>query len=204
MSNYTNGIDVSHYQGNIDWGQVKASGVDFAFAKAAQGTTGSDSQFAANWAGMKSAGVLRGAYDFYNVGQNPKSQAADFLGKFKLDSGDLPPMVDIETESAGAESNSGLITDLHTYISVIKSECGVEPFIYTGPYFWNDHLDGSFSAGPLWVAEYGVSQPKPTNGWGVWTIWQYSQSGSVPGISGAVDLDYFNGGLDQLKKFTIS
>jgi len=204
MSNYVNGIDVSHYQGSIDWAKVKASGVDFAFAKAAQGTGTSDSQFANNWAGMKAAGVLRGAYDFYDVGSNPESQAKNFLGKFTIESGDLPPMVDVETEKAGAESNANLIKDLHIYCGVIKAVCGVEPFIYTGPSFWNDHLDASFSDCPLWVAEYGVSQPKPVTGWKYWTIWQYSQSGSVPGISGAGDMDYFNGSLDQLKKFCVS
>ncbi len=204
MSSYVNGIDVSHYQGSIDWGKVRASGVDFAFAKAAQGTGTSDSKFAANWVGMKAAGVLRGAYDFYNVGADPAAQAKTFLGKFKLEPGDLPPMVDIETESVGAETNANLIADLHAYCDAIKKACGVAPFIYTGPGFWNAHLDGGFSDCPLWVAEYGVSKPKPVTGWKYWTIWQYSQSGSVPGISGAVDLDYFNGGLDQLKKFTVA
>ncbi len=203
MGNFTNGIDVSHYQGEIDWKKVKASGVIVAYAKAAQGTGSSDNRFAENWAGMKAAGVLRGAYDFYNVGSDPTEQAQFFLGKFTLEPGDLPPMVDIETSGKSAETRGNLIADLHTYIGVIKKHCGVDPFIYTGPGYWNAHFDDSFSDCPLWVAEYGVSQPKPVTGWKYWTIWQYSQSGSVPGISGAADLDYFNGSLDQLKKFRV-
>lgn len=197
------GIDVSHYQGRIDWARVKAAGKDFAFAKAAQGNTTGDSAFAENWPAMKAAGILRGAYDFYVAGDDPKTQAKNFTSRIKLEPGDLPPMVDIETESPGAESDSQLIRDLHEFIGILSDKYGVMPFIYTGPSFWNAHFDGSFSDCPLWVAEYGVSKPKPVTGWKYWTIWQYSQSGAVDGIGGAVDLDYFNGSLDQLRKFVI-
>lgn len=204
MSEYLQGIDVSHYQGKIDWKAVKGSDVGFAFAKASQGQSVADSRFAENWAGMKAAGLLRGAYHFYSVGEDPKAQARNFLGKVKFEPGDLPPMVDIETENPGAESNAGQIADLHTFIAQIKAACGAEPFIYTGPSFWNAHFDDSFSDCPLWVAEYGVSAPKPVSGWSVWTIWQHSQSGTVPGISGHVDLDYFNGTSAQLDRFVLS
>lgn len=198
-----NGIDVSHYQGDIDWTQVKASGVVFAYAKAVQGDDGLDPDFARNWSGMKDAGLLRGAYDFFVVGDDPATQAQDYIGKVMLDPGDLPPMVDIETESAGVESDPGQIADLHSYLETLTAHYGVTPIIYTSPGFWNSYFDDSFSDYPLWVAEYGVSAPKEVTGWTVWTIWQHSQSGSVPGISGAVDLDYFNGALSQLEKFTL-
>lgn len=200
---YLNGIDVSHYQGDIDWAKVKASGVAWAYAKACQGNTGTDACFADNWAGMKAAGLLRGAYVFYVVGDTPKDQFANFVSQVTLEPGDLPPMVDIETENQGEEPDDDLVLDLHDFLQQLSGHYGVDPIIYTGPGFWNAHLDGSFSAYPLWEAEYGVSTPKPVTGWKYWTMWQYSQSGSVPGINGAVDLDYFNGSLDQLKKFTV-
>jgi len=197
------GIDVSHYQGTIDWNKVKGAGIEFAYAKATQGTTSSDGKFAENWKGMGAAGVLRGAYHFYSVGTDPKAQASHFMSMAKLGPGDLPPMVDIETESSGAESDANLIKDLHTFLDILSKHYGCDPFIYTGPGFWNAHFDDSFSGYPLWVAEYGVSQPKQVKGWGVWSIWQYSQSGAVAGISGAVDEDKFNGSLDQLHRFAI-
>ncbi len=202
-TDYLNGIDVSHYQGDIDWAKVKAAGTSFAYAKAAEGNSSGDSKFAQNWDGMKQSGILRGAYDFYVVGDDPQTQAQNFMNRVTLEAGDLPPMVDIETEKAGAESDASLIADLHAYLKTLSAHYGVDPIIYTGPSFWNAHLDGSFSGYPLWVAEYGVSQPKSVTGWTFWTMWQYSQSGSVDGISGAVDLDYFNGSLEQLKKFTV-
>jgi lysozyme len=204
MTTFVDGIDVSHYQGAIDWQKVAGSGVKFAFAKAAEGDTVTDSQFSTNWSGMAEAGLLRGAYDFYTVGSDPNTQAQHFLDRVKLVPGDLPPMVDIETEGKAGESDSGLITDLRRYIDILSRAYGTAPFIYTGPGFWNDHLNDSFGDCPLWVAEYGVSSPKAVSGWSYWSIWQYSQTGSVPGVSGDVDLDYFNGTLDQLKRFVLT
>ncbi|MEL7116886.1 MAG: GH25 family lysozyme [Pseudomonadota bacterium] len=204
MTETVSGIDVSHWQGSVDWSAVKGSGVDFGIAKATEGVNTVDSEFAANWSGMGDAGILRGAYHFYTVGKDPQAQADHFMSVVTLGSGDLPPTVDIETESAGAESDANLIKDLHTFLDLLKQNYGADPFIYTGPGFWNAHFDDSFSGYPLWVAEYGVSQPKPVTGWTYWTIWQHSQTGSVPGVAGNVDLDTFNGGLDQLKKFLIS
>ncbi len=198
-----NGIDVSHYQGDIDWSAVAGAGVVFAYAKAAEGDTGGDSAFARNWQGMQAAGLLRGAYDFYVVGDDPETQAQDFISRVTLVAGDLPPMVDIETESRGAESDPALIADLHRYLEILSAQYGVAPIIYTSPGFWNAHFDDSFSDYPLWVAEYGVTAPKAVTGWSVWTIWQHAQDGAVAGISGAVDLDHFNGSLEQLRKFTV-
>ncbi len=204
MSGYINGIDVSHYQGTIDWHKVAASGVTFAYAKASEGVNTNDAQITANLTGMAKAGVMRGAYHFYTVGKDPEQQAQHFMRNVTLAPGDLPPMVDIETEAANAESNSGLIDDLHRFIGILSDTYGKAPFIYTGPSFWNAHMNDSFADCPLWVAEYGVSEPKPVTGWGYWSIWQYSRTGSVPGVSGDVDLDYFNGTLDQLKKFVLT
>ena len=198
-----NGVDVSHYQGDVDWAQVAAAGYAFAFVKAAQGDSGGDSEFDRNWQDMKTAGILRGAYDFYDVGQNPTTQARNFISKVTLIKGDLPPVVDIETMNGSSESNNHMIADLHSYLKTLKDHYGVAPIIYTGPSFWNAHFDDSFSDYALWVAEYGVSKPKAVTGWTVWSFWQYSTNGDVPGINGDVDLDRFNGGLDQLRKFLI-
>lgn len=197
------GIDVSHYQGDVDWAQVKAAGIGFAYAKATQGDDDEDPDFQRNFAAMKSAGLLRGAYDFYVVGDDPDRQAEEYISKVKLVTGDLPPMVDIETESKGVESDTAQIADLHTYLETLQTHYGVTPIIYTSPGFWNEYFDDSFSEYPLWVAEYGVSSPRSVTGWSDWTIWQHSQSGKVAGITGAVDLDKFNGSAAQLDRFRL-
>lgn len=197
------GIDVSHYQGAVDWAEVKAAGKSFAFAKCAQGTRTGDAQFEQNWAGMKHAGLIRGAYDFYNVGQDPAAQARNLISRLTLEPGDLPPVVDIETESAGAESNAQLNRDLQTYLNTLEQHYEIRPIIYTSPGFWNLHFDSSFGEFPLWVAEYGVSQPKPVKGFAGWQFWQYSQQGTVHGVNGPVDLDKFNGGMAQLRAMTM-
>ena len=201
-TSYLKGIDVSHYQGDVDWSAVKNDGVVFAYTKAAEGETGADSEFAENWAAMKSAGIIRGAYDFYRVGDSPDKQLQNFTAKVNLEQGDLPPMVDIETVNGAIETVQSLSSELHKYLEALESHYGLKPIIYTSNGFWNKYLDASFSAYPLWIAEYGVQSPREPNGWGSWVFWQYSQNGTVNGIDGSVDLDYFNGTLDDLKNLT--
>ena len=202
-TSYLKGIDVSHYQGDVDWAAIKSYGVVFAYAKAAEGDVGSDSEFAENWAAMKSAGIIRSAYDFYRVGDGVDKQLKDYTAKVNLEQGDLPPMVDIETNNGSIETVQSLSGELHSYLEALESYYGMKPIIYTSNGFWNKHLDTSFSAYPLWIAEYGVQTPKIPSGWDSWTFWQYSQTGTVIGIDGSVDLDYFFGTLDELKKMTL-
>lgn len=205
------GIDVSQFQGEIDWQAVKAGGIGFAFARALEGETIVDSRFAANWQGMREAGVVRGAYDFYVASDPPAAQVEIFTGLVTLEPGDLAPMVDIEQGSISSRGSSGssssappgLISDFHTYLELLEKHYGIKPIIYTDPSFWKEYMDGSFGDYPLWVAEYGVDAPTPPHGWSSWILWQHSESGSVPGIDGAVDLDVFNGGLEELARYRI-
>ncbi|MFZ6815675.1 glycoside hydrolase family 25 protein [Undibacterium sp. Rencai35W] len=188
------GIDVSHYQGAVDWSAVRNAGISFAFAKASDGNTYVDPQFRTNWQAMKVAGVVRGAYHFYETKDDPLTQANNFIEALdSLDSDDLPPVVDIECYN-GAFGTTSLASNLHSWLDTVSKAFGRTPVIYTGSSFWNTYLGSvDFSAYPLWIAEYDVSQPKIPNGWSNWTFWQSSQSGSVAGVSGAVDLDQFAG-----------
>ncbi len=197
------GIDVSEFQGEIDWQAVKDSGVVFAFARALEGETIVDSRFSANWQGMKAAGVARGAYDFYVAADPPEAQVKTFTGLVTLEPGDLVPMVDIEQGSLGDSAPPDLVADFHRYLELMEQHYGVKPIIYTDPDFWNEHMDDSFGAYPLWVADYGVESPTVPRGWEDWVLWQHSESGTVPGIDGAVDLDVFNGDLEDLARYRI-
>ena len=198
-ANSVQGIDVSHYQGKIDWGKVKSAGMAFAFTKATESTNSTDSQFSVNWPAIKAAGLLRGAYHFFHADQDATAQANFFLQVTDIGPGDLPAVIDIETTSNA--SDSAIVSGVQTWLNVVQQATGIVPMIYTAGSFWNAHLNSSFGNYPLWVANYGVTTPKLPTGWNNWNFWQYSQSGTVSGISGNVDMDYFNGSLAQLNAF---
>jgi lysozyme len=190
------GIDVSHYQGTVDWQQVRAAGNQFAFAKATEGVTLADSEFAANWAGMKAAGILRGAYHFFEPTDDAGQQAEFFLNTVQFESGDLPPVLDVETAAATSEE---LWQGVQTWLDQVESSTGMVPILYLdGSFADENHAPASLANYPLWLAQYDVEQPTPPTGWTTWLLWQYSQSGTVNGVSGPVDLDELNGPLSGL------
>lgn len=194
------GIDVSHFQGDVDWNAVKAVGVTFAFAKASDGDTYKDNQFKKNWQGMQAAGVLRGAYHFYESDDDPVLQANNFLAMVgSLAQNDMPPVIDIESTKGNFGSNS-LATNLQICLDAVEEGLACTPIIYTNCSFWNENLNASFSRYPLWIARYSSSPPTIPNGWTTWQFWQYSQSGTVAGVTGAVDLDRYAGSITDLQK----
>lgn len=191
------GIDVSHYQGTVSWPQVKAAGIQFAFAKATDGVTWVDPDFTANWAGMKAAGILRGAYHFFEPDDDAGQQAQLFLATVQLESGDLPPVLDVETAAA---TSADLWQGVQTWLDQVQAATGLPPILYMSPGFANENdAPASLVTYPLWVAEYGVAEPTLPSGWTQWLIWQSSQSGTVNGVTGAVDLDQVNGSLATLQ-----
>ncbi len=194
---YLTGIDVSHYQGTVNWRDVKAAGCAFAFAKATESTSIVDSQFAENWDGMKSAGLVRGAYHFFRPEQDAVAQANHFLQVVQLEAGDLPPVIDIELNDG--VTGGVLIAGVGNWIDTVAQATGTTPMIYTAAYFWNEYMNDGFGKFPLWIAHYGATpQPLP-HGWADWTFWQYSQSLSIAGVNGAADHNYFNGSLSDLQ-----
>lgn len=194
------GIDVSHYQGAINWQSVKQAGTAFAFAKATDGGSDVDSQFKNNWQGMKSAGVIRGAYHFFEPTQDATAQANNFVRTVEsLQPGDLPPVIDVEVNNG--VSNSQMIDSVTTWLAIVQQSLNRTPMIYTMASFWNAHLSSNFGDYPLWVAHYNVASPTIPQGWSNWEFWQHSQSGSVSGVTGSVDLDWFNGSLSDLMAF---
>jgi lysozyme len=194
------GVDVSVYQGTVNWSDVKAAGIDFAIARISDGSD-LDTEFATNWSGMKSAGLVRGAYQYFEPGENPTTQANIVISAVgMLGSGDLPVTADMET--TGGESAATIVSNLTTWANAVKAGTGKVPMVYTAEGYWDsDVASSAFSTNPLWVANWGVSCPDLPTGWSSWDFWQYSDSGTVGGISGAVDLDEFNGTLVALQAF---
>lgn len=194
-----NGIDVSHYDGTVNWPAVKAGGISFAFAKASEGETVTDSEFATNWAAMLTAAVPRGAYHFYTTSDDPVAQARHFIATVGAIAGtDLPPMVDIES-FAGNYGTATLAVNLQSWLDTVEQAFGRTPIIYTGSAFWNEYMTNQFSKYPLWIAEYDVTAPTLPIGWSNWTFWQNSESGTVGGVACSVDTDIFDGTMQALQ-----
>lgn len=192
------GIDVSHWQGTVDWQRVAGHGISFAFIKATEGGDYTDPAFAANWAGAAPAGVARGAYHFYRPQTDAAAQAEHFLRTVQLRAGDLPPVLDVEVTDG--RSASAIAAGVRTWLETVERATGRRPIVYTRASFWSAQM-GDFGAYPLWVAHYSAASPNIPAGWSGWTFWQHSDAGRVAGISGDVDLNWFAGGGDDLQAF---
>lgn len=193
------GIDVSRWQGTIDWNAVAGDDVGFAFIKATEGGDFTDPRFAMNWAAARQAGVLRGAYHFYRPQTSATKQAEHFIRTVALAPGDLPPVLDVEvTDGASPDS---IARGVRTWLETVERATGRRPIIYTRASFWTPSVGAALSEYPLWVAHYGAASPNLPAGWQRWTFWQFTDEGTVGGIAGPVDLDWFNGTRDQLRSF---
>ena len=185
------GIDVSRYSGAVDWKVVRAQGHVYGFVKATEGQTLKDPDFETHWPAMKQAGILRGAYHFYVTRDDPAAQAAFFISTASLEPGDLAPVLDVETLSAGAPPGN-LLQGIQTWLDLIEAQYGAKPILYTSPGFANANLRGRFGAYPLWIAEYGVAQPRAAQGWPAWHLWQFRENAPVPGVQKSADLNRAN------------
>jgi len=192
------GIDVSAFNGAIDWGAVADSGIDFAFAKASEGLTICDDRFQANWLGMRANGLTRGAYHFFHPGDDGSVQADAFLGCAGIfGPDDLPPVLDWETSDASDVSEA--IASAQAFVAEIRARTGLSTVIYTYRDYWDTLGDpAQFGSQPLWLASYSASCPTVPPPWSNWLFWQYADDGNVPGVAGAVDVDRFAGTLAEL------
>jgi lysozyme len=196
------GVDVSTYDGVVDWPTVKGAGIAFAFARISDGTTHPDDRFAANWPGMKSAGIVRGAYQYFRASEDPVAQANLVVSALTsaggLVAGDLPVVADVET--ADGQTSAVIETKLKTWLGAIEKATGKQPLIYTSVGTW-PVTSNAFAGYTLWVANYGVTCPAMPTGWSKWLFWQTSATGTTKGIPIKGDLDDFNGTLADLLAF---
>ncbi|MER3433535.1 MAG: glycoside hydrolase [Leptolyngbya sp. ERB_1_1] len=195
------GIDVSTYQGDVDWTTVASQGVFYGFAKATEGATSRDDKFARNWSVMRSVGMVRGAYHFFRPGKDPAVQADNFLKTVQsIEAFDLPAVLDLEIDDG--LSAATVIDRALKWLDILEAKTGRKPILYTFPVFWEDKLGNpkQFSKYPLWVANFGTGSPYVPSTWSRWTFHQFSESGTLRGIAGNVDLNNFNGDLDGLQK----
>ena len=188
------GIDVSAYQGRIDWPEVARQQVRFAFIKASEGASLRDARFRRNWREARAAGVLCGAYHYFQPTRDGGQQAELFMRTVPLRPGDLPPVLDVEAPRF--HDVAELRREMQQWLQTVQAHYGVRPILYTNYAFYRRYLAGHFDEYPLWLAHYEVAQPAlPAERW---IIWQHSDEAYVPGIRGAVDFNVFQGSYDEL------
>lgn len=198
------GIDVSRFQGTINWQQVAGHGVKYAWIQVSRYIDDIDAQFEANWAGARANGILRGAYQRFHPGQSVSGQAQIMLDKIgTLEPNDLPPMLDVEDDDGLPPAQ--VAAAVQEWMDIVEPAVGVKPFIYTGYYFWKDDVASTaFGDHPLWIANYSATCPLIPNGWDRWTLHQYSSTNRIPGITAnSVDENRFNGTMEDLMAFTV-
>ena len=202
------GIDVSRHQGNIDWKRVSNAGARFVFMKATEGATWVDPKFYTNWHQAKTNGIIRGVYHFFRP-HSPVDGKVDNLVSTvgALEAGDLPPVLDIEVpESWRSLSLARRVKIVQDWLDGVEQGLGIKPIIYLSPSFADEILEntGQFDSYLLWLAHYtSRPQPRTPKPWADWTFWQYSETGRVDGISGNVDMNRFNGSIDDLIQLTV-
>lgn len=198
------GFDVSQYQGQIRWDKVQYVEntflLQFVFIRATAGKDGKDTCFKDNWEAARKKGMLRGAYHYYRPNENSIEQAENFIKTVKLQSGDLPPVLDIEKLPEN-QSVDSLKKGLRRWLERVDKHYNVRPIIYSGEKYYDAFLKDEFSDYTFWIANYNffVEDIKDD-----WLFWQFTESATVDGIQGNVDINIYNGTPKQLNYLTIN
>ncbi len=196
-SSHTFGIDVSQYQGIINWNEVKTLNnkhtIEFVIVRATAGKNKVDATFNHNWNKIESK-FIRGAYHYYRPNENSIEQAQNFIKTVKLSKGDLPPILDIE-KLPKTQSIDSLKVGLKRWLEKVEKHYKMKPIIYSGESYYNDFLKDEFSNYPFWIANYNFWKKEIED---EWIIWQFSENATINGINGAVDLNVFKGKKSDL------
>jgi GH25 family lysozyme M1 (1,4-beta-N-acetylmuramidase) len=185
------GIDISEFQGSVDFAEVKASGIDVVYIKATEGTTYVNPYLKTSWQGAKDAGLYVGFYHFFRAKDqdNARQQAQYFVNSISGMTYNCRLVLDIETNEG--VSRSDLSTIAKVFLDEVTALTGATPVVYTCPSFISENLDSTLAAYLLWIADYSSDAPGSNSIWSSWAGWQHSDSGNVSGVTGHVDLDVF-------------
>ena len=196
-SHPVHGIDISTWQGQIDWPTARANGVNFAFLKATEGGDLVDPAFATNWRAAANAGVSRGAYHFFYHCRSAASQARWFIAHVPISATALPPVLDMEWTPRSPtcpdkRPAADIRADARSFLSAVQSHFGQRPILYTTPDFYEENQLWQLSGVDFWLRST-TAHPSDRYPGQHWAFWQYSGTGHVPGIAGKVDLNAFQG-----------
>ena len=197
------GVDVSSYQGTVDWHTLAGQGVDFAFIKATEGSLLQDKQFAANWAGALEAGVRPGAYHFLSYDSPGETQADNFIDLVPVTQGALPPVVDIEFYGPYLDTppeKEQVQAILDPLLERLEAHYGVKPILYVTYRSYYSYLtDAKYAGYPIWCSSPTIFPLVPR-----WDFWQYSHAARLEGYTGAqplIDLNVFRGSREEFEAF---
>jgi len=194
------GIDVSEYQGDIDWAETDSVEdtypIGFVFIRATYGEDAQDAQFNKNWRAVKKTQMVRGAYHYYRPDENSIKQAQNFIDNVTLEKGDLPPVLDVE-KIPEDQSIDSLKVGIRRWLEKVEKHYGMQPIIYSGEKYYLDFLKDEFKHYTVWVANYNFDVKKIDKGW---QFWQFTQNGTVKGIDSDVDINIFNGDGPALRR----
>ena len=179
-----NGIDISHFQGLVDWNQLQDQSIQFVIIKASQGNHYIDKHYQSNWKKSQSTTLWRGAYHYLDPEYSGISQALHFIKTTQGNFGEFAPVVDLEAfEDKKVEDVIGVLAE---YLAIIEQKTGCLAIIYTSPNFWRQLDDHDYGRHALWLADY-AEKPQIPNGWKTWSMWQYTNKGKIQGINGLID-----------------
>ncbi len=201
------GTDISKYQSTVDWPTLRSNRISFVFIKATEGGDRVDDRFAENWAKTKAAGVPRGAYHFYYFCRTAKDQARWFIDHVPNDPGALPPVLDMEWNAASPtcklRPNAAVVrSEMRTFMDILERHYGKRPIIYTTIDFFDDNDLRQFADYPFWLRSV-AGHPDEKYGPHPWTFWQYTGTGSIPGMRGDADINVFAGSEKAWKEWLV-
>ncbi|MEK1897563.1 MAG: GH25 family lysozyme [Rhizobium sp.] len=194
------GVDVSRWQGDIDWQKLRTQGANFVYIKATDGGDHLDPMFRKNWRDAKQAGMKRGAYHFFYWCRTAGEQADWFIRNVPREAGALPPVIDVEWNGESSckrrLSPERVREKMQVFMDKLEKHYGQRPIIYTAPDFYRDNLKGAFVNYPFWLRSVAAHPSKVYPG-RRWVFWQYSGSGISQGVDGRIDLNVFHGSEDD-------
>lgn len=204
VSGYTTcGVDVSEYQGKIDWDTLHRENVTFAFIKATEGSSYVDPYFSDNWISAHDSGIIPGAYHFFSFDSKAETQAENFISVVPCAENSLPPVIDIEFygkyRRAHPPNRDLVISELKYLLDCFESTYGKKPIIYATVSTYREYISGHFDDYPLWIRSVYV--PAPFFVGNRWIFWQYSDKAKLSGYSGPeahIDMNVFNGTYEEL------
>jgi len=186
------GIDVSHHQKNIDWAKVKnwkGNKISFVYIKATEGATYTDKKYQQNFKGAKKNNLLVGSYHYFRTTSSVEDQFENFINNVDNSKQDLIPLVDVEEKRNWNDSE--FHKNFQKFLNMVENHFGQKPMIYTVNSFYNHHLSGKYKSYHFLIGRYGENSPNMRDK-SNWTIWQFSETGKIEGITKPVDIDVIN------------
>lgn len=199
------GVDVSAYQGDIDWSVLSKEGIDFAFIKATEGSTFVDRKFQQNITDALKQDIYVGAYHFFSFESGGATQAANFITTVPRNDKMLPPVIDLEFYSGNEDDppeRAKIEKELKAMLTALEQHYGKKPIIYATEKSYETYLDGDYKEYDIWIRDV-IFEPKLSDG-REWTFWQYTNRETLNGYNGEerfIDMNVFNGTWEEFLEY---